>query len=93
MTLQLCALANGKGWAGVKKGVDSLVGAHESPFSARFSDTTHGNSPVVQDKVSDPDSRNCSNPHDSGHSQTLVNVPHSKTRILTRLSVCWSCSK
>lgn len=88
MALQLGALANGQRRAGVKKRVDFLVRAHESPFSASFGDTSHNNSPIVKDKVSDPETHNRGNPDDNAHDQTTVHGAHSKTGVLTRLSVC-----
>jgi hypothetical protein len=47
----------------------------------------------MQDKESDPDSNHRCNPDQRADNQTFVNVPHSKTLILTGLGVRPSCCK
>ena len=90
MALQLCPIANRQRWTAVSQCVAFLVIAHQGPFSARFSYTSHRNAAVVKDKESDSDSGNRGNSNDRAHYQTFVDEPHPKTRVLARLGICRS---
>ena len=80
VAFHLHAIANRQGWAGIGKGVDVLT-CRQSLRSTGLSYTSNNDSPVVNDKVGDPKSRDRTNAHYGAHNQTLMDVAYSKTGV------------